>query len=213
MSINVNDILDKAYIFLEDIYKTRWSEATLVKFINDALIDLVKDHPDINTTYNIIDLVAGVKQSVSTNAAYLLDIIYNTNVANTTQGKVPIRVKRATLDFTNPQWTQATQQTTVKFYTYDTEDPSTFFIYPPNNGDGYLLARESVFFNTPVIGGTIDVPKEYTLAIVYFVCFSAFLMDVDTSNSDKISLYRELYRSQLAELDAADAVEEQKNAS
>lgn len=213
MSINVNDILDKAYIFLEDVYKTRWSEATLVKFIDDALIDLVKNNPDINTAYNVIDLVAGVKQTASTNSAFLLDIIYNTNVNNTNQGKVPIRVKRATLDFTNPQWTQATQQTLVKFYTYDTEDPATFFVYPPNNGSGYVLARESIFFNAPVVGGTINVPKEYTLAIVYFVCFSAFLMDVDTNNTEKINLYRELYKAQLTELESADNREEQKNAS
>jgi hypothetical protein len=213
MSISVPDILDKCYIFLEDTYKTRWSEATLVKFINDALVDLLKTNTDINTKYNIIALTTGIRQNISTNALKLLDIVYNTNSNDTNQGTVPIRVKRATLDFTNPEWTQSPRDSIVKFYAYDMEDPNVFFIYPPNNGTGYVLAKEAVFLTPTTSTGTIAMPKEYELAIVYFVCFSAFLMDVDTNNTDKISLYKTLYKEQLADLNTADNVEEQKNAT
>lgn len=214
MSFTVSSVLDKAYIFLEDPLKTRFTEATLISFLNDGLKQLIVVDTGANPKYTIKALALGAKQTISSNALYLLDILYNTNADGTLQGKAPLRVKKATLDFTNPRWTQTTKQDTVMYYSYELEDASTFYVYPPNTGDGYLFLKEAQFISEmTATTDSIPLNYEYQLALVYFICFSCFMMDTDTASDAKAERYRSLFLFQLDALKQTDTGEEQKNAS
>lgn len=214
MSFLASTVLDKASLFLEDPDKARWSNNTLISFLNDGLKRLIVIDTSANPQYTAHPLDMGAKQSISNNALYLLDVLYNTDVTGVVQGKAPLRVKKATLDFTNPKWTQTTKQDTVQFYMYELEDNNTFYVYPPNTGDGFLYIKEAQFL-TEVTAPTDSIPLsfEYQLALSYYICFSCFMMDTDTANDAKAERYRSLFLDQLSQLKQSDAGEEQKNAS
>lgn len=211
MSYTGTTIKNKVQLILEDD-GTRWSDATLLDFINDGIRAIVVLKPDSSVSFTILNLSAGAEQTIS---GYLLfDVLYNCNSSGTVIGQAPLRINRATLDYSNPTWMQTTQESTVKFFTYSPEDGKNFYVYPPSDGTNYLRIKESTFpADLATLAGTIALGTEFIDPLIMYVCYKAFLQDTDTANNAKAMAFYEMFVKQIGALTQTDAQQEQRNAS
>lgn len=179
MAFTGTDIKNKALLTLVDD-GTRWSDATLVSFINDCFLELIVAAPFANTQVTTLTLVEGVRQ---TNDGYLLmDVIANCD-SQGVEGETVRKLNAPTLDFTNPTWKQSKKKATVKFYAMSQDELNAFYIYPPNTGTGYVKIKQAAYI-TPLttISGAINLRNQYIPAIVDYVCYKAYNQDTDATN-------------------------------
>ena len=73
----VIDILDRASIILQDEAHTRFPNAELLKFFNDAQREVIMHRPDANSVTSTLDCVSGTKQTLPSSALRLLDVHRN----------------------------------------------------------------------------------------------------------------------------------------
>lgn len=213
MSYTAQNIIDEALILLEDSEQLRFTDEMLLTFINEAMTNIVTLKPTANVVYSVKSLLDGVYQPLAANELYLLDIVYNTNSDGSLQGSSPRRVKKATLDFSNTNWTASTHADEVMYYMYDSDGTRVFFVYPPNTGDGYVYSKTT---NIPTrltsASESIVLREEYRLPLIYYVCAKAFMVDSDTANTDKVTMYMSMYTNSISTVKTADAQEDAKNA-
>lgn len=213
MSYTAQNIIDEALILLEDSGQLRFTDEMLLTFINEAMTNIVTLKPTANVVYSVKSLLDGVYQPLAANELYLLDIVYNTNSDGSLQGSSPRRVKKATLDFSNTDWTASTHADEVMYYMYDSDGTRVFFVYPPNTGDGYVYLKTT---NIPTrltsASESIVLREEYRLPLIYYVCAKAFMVDSDTANTDKVNMYMSMYTNSISTVKTADAQEDAKNA-
>lgn len=213
MSYTAQNIIDEALILLEDSEQLRFTDEMLLTFINEAMTNIVTLKPTANVVYSVKSLLDGVYQPLAANELYLLDIVYNTNSDGSLQGSSPRRVKKATLDFSNTDWTASTHADEVMYYMYDSDGTRVFFVYPPNTGDGYVYSKTT---NIPTrltsASESIVLREEYRLPLIYYVCAKAFMVDSDTANTDKVTMYMSMYTNSISTVKTADAQEDAKNA-
>lgn len=213
MSYTAQNIIDEALILLEDSGQLRFTDEMLLTFINEAMTNIVTLKPTANVVYSVKSLLDGVYQPLAANELYLLDIVYNTNSDGSLQGSSPRRVKKATLDFSNTDWTASTHADEVMYYMYDSDGTRVFFVYPPNTGDGYVYSKTT---NIPTrltsASESIVLREEYRLPLIYYVCAKAFMVDSDIANTDKVNMYMSMYTNSISTVKTADAQEDAKNA-
>lgn len=213
MAYTAQEVISSALTLLEDAEQNRFTDAMLLEFINEGMVDIVKVKPTANVVYSVKALAAGAPQTLANNQLYLLDAVYNTDTTGTAQGQSPIRVNKATLDFSNPDWTSAARREEVMYFTYDSDGTRVFYVYPPNTGYGHLYIK-TTDIPTSLTSKTQTVPMrdEYKQALVYYTCMKGYMVDTDTINTDKVSMYRTLYTESINSIKLADAREETKNA-
>lgn len=214
MSYTAQDIINAALILLEDQEQGRYTNAMLLSFINEAMTDIVKLKPTANVVYSTYHMTAGVYQPLADKQLYLLDVVYNTNDAGTSQGSSPLRINKATLDFSNTDWTSSTRRDEVMYYTYDMDGTRVFFVYPPNTGAGHAYIKTTdIPAALTVVANTVPLREEYRLSIVYYICAKGYMVDTDTSNLDKVSMYKSMYLESINMVSQSDAKQDTKNAS
>lgn len=179
MAFTGTDIKNKALLTLVDD-GTRWSDATLVSFINDCFLELIVAAPFANTQIVTTALVEGSKQ---THSGYLLmDVVANCS-SEGVEGESVRKLNLATLDFTNPTWRQSKKKSTVKYYAMSPDELDAFYVYPPNTGTSYVRLKQTSYI-TPLttISETISIKNQFIPAIVDYVCYKAYNQDTDATN-------------------------------
>ena len=213
MAYTAQNIIDAALLLLEDTEQNRFTSNILLTFINEGVTNIIKDVPNANVVYSVKALVDGPMQTLDSKNLYLLDVMYNTNATGTVQGKIPLRTQKATLDFSNPTWTQSLKRAYAQYYTYDSENTRVFFVYPPNDGTGYVyLKTADIPTAITVATNTIPLRDEHEQPLIYYVVMKAYMMDTDTANIDKVQLYQSLYNTTMGLYKQATAKEDAKNA-
>jgi len=124
-STKVVDILDRASIILQDDTHVRFPQAELLKFFNDAQLEIVLHRPDANIVNATLSLADGSKQTIPSAALRLVDVVRNTD------GRAITQVSRQILDETLPTWHEKLASSNkIEHYIYDPADPKTFYVYP-----------------------------------------------------------------------------------
>lgn len=124
-STKVVDILDRASIILQDDTHVRFPQAELLKFFNDAQLEIVLHRPDANIVNATLSLANGSKQTIPSAALRLVDVVRNTN------GRAITQVSRQILDETLPTWHETPASANkIEHYIYDPADPKNFYVYP-----------------------------------------------------------------------------------
>ena len=213
MAYTAQEVMSAALTLLEDAEQNRFTDAMLLEFVNEGMVDIVKIKPTANVVFSVKTLVAGAYQQLATNQLYLLDAVYNTDSTGTSQGQSPLRVSKATLDFSNPDWTTSARREEVMYFTYDSDGTRVFFVYPPNTGYGHLYIK-TTDIPTALTAKTQTIPMrdEFKQPLVYYLCMKGYMVDTDTINTDKVSMYKSLYTESINNIKLADAREETKNA-
>lgn len=112
-----------------------FTDADLIDFINTAQRKAVMARPELTPSVATLTLVEGTVQQLDASAVALLDVYHN--VASK---RAAVMASRSMLDSGQPLWPNGTQQTDVLHWAHDPRFKTMYRVYPPNDGDGELVA-------------------------------------------------------------------------
>lgn len=181
MAVTAQQLIDRARLTLADPNATRWTDAELIKYINDGQREVVLYKPDASSANTDVELVAGSKQTMPSDSVRLVAVVRNTH----SQYKRAVRaVPRETLDRFRPNWHSDRETTEVQHFIFDENDQNVFYVFPPNDGEGQV---EVVYTKTPtdVSTGTdtLGVTDAYANAVLDYTLYRAFSKDADIPSS------------------------------
>lgn len=199
MPLVAKDLFERARRILLDESSVRWPLAELTTWLNDAQRAVALHKPNA-TAKNIVQvLVPGTRQALPAGYLALLNVVRNlkTNQDSPRLGGRMVRVvERAILDTQLPDWhdSDVTPFTAVaKHFIYDELDPKTFYVYPGNDGTGFLEVVASKVPDVIVATGgvedlasynvALDVDDVYFNPLLHYILFRAYSKDADFSIS------------------------------
>ena len=181
----VSDIVTRASTILQDTTNVRWPTDELVKWVNDAQLEIVKLVPDAYTKSESVQLVPGTKQSLPASGIRLIEVVRNMGGAGSTPGRAVRKVPRMVLDTQHPDW-HSESDAVVKHYIFDTRDPKRFYVYPGQPSPANYV--ELVYSAAPpavAISDVISIDDVYANSILHCVLYFAYLKDADYAANDQ----------------------------
>lgn len=179
-TITAKTIIDKASIQLLDTGNTRWTRAELLYWINDAQRQIVIMSPNATNKVATYKLAAGTRQSIPSDGWTLLEVIRYMGTDGTKPGRAIRLTSRELLDSFNPDWHSDPTSSTPKHYVFDLQDQTSFFVYPPNNGNGYIQVNYSPDPTDLVSENeTIKLNNIFETAILDYVLYRACSKDAE----------------------------------
>ena len=188
---------------LQDTTNVRWSEAELLRYINDAQREIVNLRPDASADHANVQLATGTEQAIPDVGLRLIKVVRNMSAAGgSATGKRVIRiVDREILDSQAPDWHDPTvtgdaaHTTVVKHYVFDEDDPRKYYVYPGVSGNAFV---EIVFSRSPTdlanTSATLYVADIYANAIIDFVLYRAYMKDAEfAGNQQRASSHYQLF--------------------
>lgn len=142
-TITAQSIINKASIELNDTANVRWSRSELLGWLNDGQRQIVMMSPNATNKIATVQLVAGSRQSIPEDGWTLLELIRYMGTDGNKPGRAIRLASRRMLDAYNPDWHNDNKTTTPKHYLFDQQDQTVFYVYPPNNGNGYVQLNYS----------------------------------------------------------------------
>jgi len=214
MAVTVASVLSRVDAVLQDTSNIRWPDTELILWVNDAQREIALIKPDSTATVATVTLAAGTKQSIPSGGNRLLDVTRNMSAASSGTGGRAIRlVNRSVLDAQSPSWhdpavTGSAKHTSViKHYTYEEDNPRTFYVYPGVSGNAYV---ELTYSANPATVGTSDnlgVPDVYANAVMNFVLYMAYMKEAEfAENAQRAGAHYNLFGSSVAGKGQLDAV-------
>jgi hypothetical protein len=174
-------ILDRVRTQLIDINAVqRWTDTELLKWLSDGLRTVVGIVPSAASSTAIQALVQGTKQAIPANGYMLFSVVRNCNSDGSQPGRAVRITDRELLDAQNPDWHTATPSSAVTNYVFDPQEPDIFYVYPPNDGAGFVQLSYAVQ-PTELAATTDTIPLKdlYLTPLVDYVLFRAYQKDSD----------------------------------
>lgn len=179
-TVTAKQIIDKASIQLLDISNVRWTRAELLGWINDAQRQIVILSPNATNKVATIKLDAGTRQSIPSDGWTLLNVIRYMGTDGLKPGRALRIASQEIMDAYDPNWHAAVPTVVPQTYVFDLQDQTVFYIYPPNNGKGYVQLNYSpdpvdLTAETQVI----NVRDIFETAILDYVLYRACSKDAE----------------------------------
>jgi hypothetical protein len=193
MALTAGNLIDEAVGLYNDALQAdgdyeRVGQAEWIRFLNSALRSLVLVRPDALPKTTSVQLAAGTKQSLPSEAFKLIDITRNMGTDGSTEGKIITPIKRETLDLTNQLWHQGTATTYIDHFTYDEENPRTFYVTPPVHAVTAVYVEMVYSYNPITITATTDaitVPDLFANPLISWMLYRAYSIDDESSDFAK----------------------------
>jgi hypothetical protein len=190
MAVTVQMINNKARFIMQDEGDegVRWLNEEVIGWVNSGLKEVVILKPNSLVNNEPFQITAGnTKQTLPSSegkqALMLLDVPRNLGADGVTPGLPILPIARRILDLTLRTWHIVDPtQTAVKHFTYDNNDPKTFYIYPPLVTAAYIeivYSREPLTVST--LADTVDISDIYESCLVDYVLYRAYSKDSDLS--------------------------------
>ena len=189
---------------LQDPANTRWSEAELLRYINDGQREVVNFRPEAAADHSNIALVVGTEQTISSSALRLIRVVRNMSAAGgSATGKRAISlVDMDIIDAQEPDWHDPTvtgdaaHTTTVKHYMFDEDDPRRFYVYPGASTTSTFV--EVVTSANPTdlssTSSTIYIDDIYGNALIDYVVYRCLLKDAEfAGNAQRAGSHYQLF--------------------
>lgn len=132
--MKVKDILDRAAALYNDVEYIRVSESHYLKFLDDALNQLVLSRPDSHVKNETVKLVRGTKQELPEDGYTLIDIYMNKKLTDdgTFENYRPVtHVKREDMDhFSDWQSPNIRAYDKINEFAYDPRSPRIYWVSP-----------------------------------------------------------------------------------
>ena len=178
-TVKVIDLIDRAETVLQDTNNTRWAQAELLGYLNDAQREIVMQRPDAKVTNATLTCAASSKQTLPAGALRLIDVIRNVS------GKAITQIDRKVLDVQNPSWHTGSGNAAVEHFMYDPTDPKNFYVYPVPTNSVQISIAYSESTSDITIGNyssstdTIGLDDTYANAILDYMLYRAYQKDSD----------------------------------
>lgn len=191
--IQVQTILDRAALLLEDEQQDIWTEAELILWVDDALTTIVNHRPDVYVKRAVVDLKEGTYQELPEDGIILIRLTRNMSTHTSITG-LPLDI----LDDQNPSWRAPVMAPIVEHYVYTDRDPKHFEVFP-SVAEGvqieldYGAAPPSITLATD----TIPLGKEYTNILTDWVLYRAWSKDDEAANQSKAMVHFQAFSQAL----------------
>jgi hypothetical protein len=202
MAQTPNELLTRAGDILQDTTNVRWTQAELLRYLNDGRRELAIHRPDIYSSTSTLTLIAGSKQTIPSDGNRFLDAVRNISAADAVGRSVRI-VEREILDAQRPDWHTETASTSLKHFMFDERSPKTFYVYPPATA-GHKL--EIVYSKSPVditdqqLSSTTVLESEdiYAGVLLDYVLYRAFSKDAEyAGNVQRAAMHYQMFANSL----------------
>lgn len=202
MAQTPNEILTRAGDLLQDTGNVRWTQAELLRYLNDARRELAIHRPDVYSTTYVMTAVVGSKQTIPSDGTKFIDVIRNVNADNTPGRAVRI-IEREILDSQDPDWHTRTSSNVTRHFMYDERTPKTFYVYPAA-ASGHKL--EISYSKSPVDVTNGDLSSTSILAaediyvgtMLDYVLYRAFSKDAEyAGNMQRADLHYRAFATSL----------------
>lgn len=206
-TVKVIDLIDRAETVLQDVTNSRWAQAELLGYLNDAQREIVMQRPDAKVTNATFTCAASSKQTLPAGALRLIDVIRNAT------GKAVTQIDRKVLDVQNPSWHIGSGNTTVEHFMYDPTDPKNFYVYPvPTNSVQINIAfsestTDITIANYSTSTDTIGLDDTYANAILDYMLYRSYQKDSDfAGNMQKVATHYQSFANSIGLKTRADLV-------
>jgi len=195
---------------LQDTTGVRWTEAELLRSINDAQREVVNFRPEAAADHSNVQLATGTEQSIPDVALSLIKVVRNMSATGgSATGKRSIRlVDGEVLNSIEPNWHDPTvtgdaaHGSVIKHYVYDADDPRRFYVYPgvKSGSNAYV---ELVTARNPTdlsaTSSTIYIDDIYGNALVDYVLYRCYMKDAEFAGSQqRANTHYQLFVSSLS---------------
>ncbi len=207
-TIRVIDVIDRAEEILQDTSNVRWSQQSLLNYLNDGQREIVLFRPDASTTNASFTLAAAAKQSLPSGGLRLLDVYKNLSPNSSAISLI----ERKVLDDQVDNW-YSTTSTEVEHYVYNPVDPKTFYVYPHPSGGGHTI--EIIYSSSPsniTISNfttdttTISLDDVYANALLDYILYRAYQKDSEFAGDlQKSGAFMQSFQNALGIKTQADA--------
>lgn len=179
-TITAKYIIDKAAVQLIDLGNIRWTRAELLGWINDGQRQIITMSPNATNKVAVMQLVAGTRQSIPADGWTLLELIRYMGTDGVKTGRAIRLASRELIDSFNPDWHSDYPTTMPKHYIFDQQDQRTFYVYPPNNGNGYVMLNYSpVPVDLDNENDVIEISDMFQTALLDYVLYRACSKDAE----------------------------------
>ncbi len=208
MTVYASQIMDDAEVILKDADNVNWSEDELFSWVSECQEMIVLLKPNAYITNAAAQLVEGVLQTIA--GIQLISVPYNMGTDGLTIGSAIDQISMKDLANLDPDWTTATASATVEKVMFDEDDPTRFYVYPPqpSSSQGYVRIAQSTCPTGLTKSGTsyriaITLNDIYKGVFVNYLLFKAYTKDAATSPfaSQRASSYYDLFIKTLGRKD------------
>lgn len=182
MPIPASEIINKAAKILQDVNNVKWTRTELLDWLNQGQKQIVILSPNATNKVSTMQLVAGTRQTIPSDGWLLLELIRYMGTDGTKPGRAIRLTSRELIDSFNPNWHSDTKSAVPKHYVFDPQDQTVFYVYPPNNGQGYVQLNYSPI--PPVItseASYISINDTFEPALLDYVLYRACMKNADYS--------------------------------
>ena len=208
-TVKAVSLINRAEEILQDTTNVRWSQQTLLDYLNDAQREIVLFRPDANPVNATFTLAANsAKQTLPSAGLRLLSIYKNAN-----PGTKPItNIERRVLDDQIDDWHGSTG-TSVEHYVYDPMDPKTFYVYPHTtaaNGSISIVYSSSpadiTISNFSSDTTVISIDDVYANAILDYMLYRSYQKDTEyAGDMQRSTMYLQVFQQSLGVNNQVDA--------
>ena len=131
--MTVNDIMDRVSTLYNDADFARVTQTMYLKFLDDALMQLVMARPDAHLKTVVVQLDPGTQQRLPEDCISLIDIFRNMGQDGVTQGRPVWQVNRKDMDyFSNWHATDplAPEPTEITEFAYEKKNAKIYWVSP-----------------------------------------------------------------------------------
>ena len=188
-TVKVIDLIDRAEEILQDTTNVRWSQQTLLNYLNDSQREIVLFRPDANPVNTTLTLTA-----------------------NSATTKPITNIERRVLDDQIEDWHGSTG-TNVEHYVYDPLDPKVFYVYPGSTASDATI--DIVYSSSPTditianfasTNTTISLDDVYANAMLDFMLYRAYQKDTEyAGDMNKAGVYMQSFQQSLGIKNQVDA--------
>lgn len=199
MSITVDSIVFEVSNQLNDqgiVPYTRWSRATLITYLNDALIQVGTFRPDAYSQTIQSALVAGSEQLLPVGYSMLKSIDYNAAASNCPNAPITetnLDLLRAF--FKKPCLPSGGASTyRVLSFAYDPRNPRVFYVSPPVPADAagtqvsLTLVADAPAYTAADTTTPIGIDQKYKNALIAWMEMRAYEVDTESVTSRQTKL-------------------------
>jgi len=187
MSIVASAVISKVRRTLVDTEGVRWDDDELLGWLSDAQRSVAAAVPNASTRVTTINMVAGPRQTIPLDGFVLLDVYRNLTALGVTGNSIQEQdLELFRLQY--PNWTTDTPTSAVIAFAKREDDPTGFYVYPPNDGTGSVEINYSVMPPTLTsLTDTLVVRDIFEPALFDYVMFRAHAKDSDYAAGEQVS--------------------------
>lgn len=189
-----SEVITQVRQLIQDTGATqRYTDATLLGFVNQTIKRMVVLRPDLFAEYGELTTTANTPlQSLPSDSMRLIEIYQVKN------GNALTEVNRETMDQGYPNWVSDPSGTPYNFMRH-ARNPNKYFLYPRPIPGIVLLGEYAKVPDTFSLGDTITgLPDAYLPSLVDGTVFLAASVDDEHVNSGRAKLFLEAFNAGLA---------------